>query len=184
MRCFVSIEFPENIRAGIFHAFENLKKSGTCSGNFVEKENLHLTLTFLGEISEEEVEKAKKVLGEIDFRKFPLKTNEVGFFPDENYVKVIWVGIESEEVFSLRETIEESLRKEGFKIKELDFVSHLTVARIKSVKHKNKFLEEIKKIKLDEEFFIAEDFSLMKSILKKTGPEYKTLESFGMRIRE
>jgi 2'-5' RNA ligase len=184
MRCFISIEFPEHIRAQIFHAFENLKKSGTCYGNFVEKENLHLTLSFLGELSEEEIKKAEGILNKIDFRKFPVEMGKIGYFPNEDYVKVIWVGVNSREIANLREIIENKLRKEGFSIKEIDFVPHLTVARIKSIKNKKGFFEEIEKIKLDKMFFIAEDFSLMKSILKKEGPEYKVLERFGMRIRE
>jgi 2'-5' RNA ligase len=183
MRCFVSIEFPEHIRSEIFHAFENLNNSGTCSGDFVGKENLHLTLTFLGELSEEEIEKAKIVLGKIDFRKFTIETKEIGFFPNENYIKVLWVGINSNEIISLRNLIENSLKKEGFDIKNMDFVPHLTVARIKSVKNKDKFIEELGRVKLENMFFIAEDFALMKSILKKEGSEYKVLESFGMRLR-
>lgn len=183
MRCFVSIEFPEHLRSEIFHAFEKVNNSKICTGNFVEKENLHLTLTFLGDVSEEELGKAKKILGKIDFQKFSIETGEVGFFPDENFIKIIWVGIHSPEIINLRNEIEETLKKEGFDFKEVDFVPHLTVARIKNIKDKKLFMDEVNKIKPGKMFFIAEDFSLMKSILKKSGPEYKTLERFGMRIR-
>lgn len=184
MRCFVAIEFPEHIRAEIFHAFENLKKSGSCFGNFVEKDNLHLTLSFVGEVSEEQVGEIKKVLKRIDFRKFPIEIGNLGFFPNESFVKIVWLDVLSNEILSLKKEIEKKLIKEGFSFKEIEFVPHLTVARIKGIKDKKKFHEEIEKIKLGKMFFIAEDFCLMKSVLKNDGPEYKVLERFDMRIRE
>lgn len=183
MRCFISIEFPEHVRSEIFHVFEKLKNSGCCSGNFVEKNNLHLTLTFLGDIEEEKMEIVKRVLSKIDFRKFPIETGNLGFFPNEDYVKILWVDVISPEIFALREEIENSLKKEGFEFKKMDFVPHLTVARINGIKDKDIFRAMVSEIRLPKLFFIAEDFSLMKSILKKFGPEYKTLDRYGMRIR-
>ncbi len=184
MRCFVSIEFPEHVRSEIFHCFEKVKESGFCSGNFVGKDNLHLTLTFLGELDEDRLEIAKKVLAKIDFRKFPIETGGVGFFPSEDYIKTMWVEVVSPEIISLREEIERSLRKEGFEFKDMEFVPHLTVARIKSIRDKDRFKDVLGEIRLPKLFFIAEDFALMKSHLMKSGPEYKVLDRFGMRIRQ
>lgn len=183
MRYFVSIEFPEHIRSEILHSFEKLKNSGTCSGNFVEKENLHLTLSFLGELSDGELDKVKKILSKVDYQKFPLEIDKIGFFPNIDYIKVMWVGIKSGGILPLKKQIEDSLRSSGFSVKETDFVPHLTVARINSVKDKSRFTDIFSSIKIEKSMFIAEDFALMKSILKKTGPEYKILERYGMRIR-
>lgn len=184
MRCFVSIEFPEHIRSEIFHLFDKLKNSSSCSGNFVEKESLHLTLTFLGEIDEERLETAKKALSKIDFRRFPVETGNIGFFPNKEFVKVLWVDILSDKISSLREEIENVLKKEGFDFKNLDFVPHLTVARIKNIRNKKLFHQILDDFRLPKMLFIAEDFAIMKSVLKKSGPEYKIVEKYGMRIRE
>lgn len=183
MRTFIALEFPENVRAEIFHAFEGLKKSGSCYGNFVEKENLHMTLSFLGEISEEKSEAIKKILSEIDFQKFPIEIGKVGFFPNEHHIKVIWLEVVSSEIANLKKEIEMQLSKEGFSFTDSEFIPHLTVARIKGIKAKSKFFEEIEKIKVPKIFFIAEDFAFMKSILKGKSPEYKVIEKYGMRIR-
>jgi 2'-5' RNA ligase len=183
MRCFVSIEIPEHIRSEIFHVFDKLKNSGVCSGNFVEKMNLHLTLTFLGELDEEKLESVKNVLSKIDFRKFPVETGDIGFFPNKEFVKVLWVEIVSNEISSLRDEIESKLKKEGFEFKNIDFVPHLTVARIKSIKDKKNFHSIVDEFHLPKMFFVAEDFVLMKTILKKNSIEYKFIEKYGMRIR-
>ena len=65
MRAFIAIELPEHVRAKIFHEFETLSKKGVVGGNFVSKDNLHLTLRFLGEISEQ---KAKDIAKSCDIK--------------------------------------------------------------------------------------------------------------------
>jgi len=181
MRAFISIELPENVKAGIFHTFEKLKGSGFCSGNFVEKNNLHLTLKFLGDISEEDAEKIAQKLSEIDFRKFAAETGEISFFPNEDYVKVIWVELVSKEIFGIKKIIEEKLSEIGIPKEEREFSSHITVARIKNIKDKVKFAEKIKDLKSEKYFFIIDELSLIKSELTKEGPKYKVLKNFVFR---
>lgn len=183
MRCFISIELPENVRAQIFHAFEKLKNSKVCYGNFVDKDNLHLTLKFLGNVSEEQIEQIKKALKEIDFRQFPVETGEIGFFPNENYVKIIWIDLISSDFEFLKKEIDEKLHKLGFNEKEKEFTAHLTVLRIKGMRDKEAFFKKLTEIAPKKMFFIANQFSLIKSILKRKGPEYKNLENFQMRMR-
>ncbi len=183
MRCFVSIELPDNVKADIFHYFEKINNPEICSGNFVEKDNLHLTLRFFGDISEEKIEEIKKALSKIEIQKFPVETGKIGFFPNEDFVKVMWVELVSDHFSELKKEIDSVLGKIGFGSDETEFVPHLTVARIKGIKDKEKFFWHTENPPLKKLFFIAEEFSLVKSILKKTGPEYKLIENFGMRRR-
>ena len=183
MRCFISVELPENVRSQIFHSFEKLKNSHTCFGNFVKKENLHLTLKFLGNLSSEELEKVKNILKKIDFRQFPVETQGVGFFPNENYVKTIWLEMVSPDFEFLKDEIDNRLRNLRFNNKEKNFSAHLTIARIKGMINKEEFLKKVKEVSPKKMFFIADQFSLIKSILKRKGPEYKVLQSFPMRRR-
>ena len=62
MRCFIDIEISDHIKSKIFHEFENLQTKNLFSGKFVEKENLHLTLKFLGDLTNEGLEKIKNRL--------------------------------------------------------------------------------------------------------------------------
>ncbi len=183
MRCFISIELAENVKAQIFHAFEKLKNSKTCYGNFVKKDNLHLTLKFLGNISEEKIEEIKKVLEKIDFRQFPVETGKIGFFPNENYVRTLWIDLKASDFEFLKNEIDEKLHKLGFNEKDKNFTTHITVARIKGIENKQNFFNKLEEIAPKKMFFIVNRFSLVKSILKRKGSEYKTLKEFHMRMR-
>lgn len=183
MRCFISIELPENVRVQIFHAFEKLKNSKLANINFVNKNNLHLILKFFRNISVEEAEKIKEALSDISYSKFPVETGEIGFFPNESYIKIIWVELISHEFEFLKNVIDEKLAREGFNKDNGKFVAYVNVARVKSVKNKKMFIKKLKDLNLKKIFFIAEDFSLIKSVLTRKGPEYKNLKSFVMLMR-
>ena len=57
-------------------------------------------------------------------------------------------------------------------------MSHLTIARVKQVKNKKNFLEELNNIKIPEIRFSIDEFQLKESLLKSKGSTYKTLESY------
>ena len=171
MRTFISIELPEQIRKEIFKEFEKLEKSGFIAGNFVNKNNLHLTLKFLGNISEELAEKIKAQLSELNFPKFEVNVGEIGFFPSEKYVRVIWVGLIAEELAKLKEIIDKKLLEIGVNSDGREFSSHVTVARIKKINDKDSFLRKIKELKLlcfgfhmKDKRFSKLDMSLLSSI--------------------
>ncbi len=184
MRCFISIQLPENIKSDILNEIEKLEKSGVCFGKFMNKDNLNLSLKFLGELSEEEIEKAKQALKEVDFQRFTIETGNIDVLPNKDHVKIIWLGLNSETLIELKKEIDEILFKYGFSRDEKEFIPHITLAKIKGVKNKDIFLEMLESLKVNKSFFVPQTFDLVKSILKNKKPEYKTLEEFSMRIRE
>ena len=178
MRCFIAIDIPKKIKEKISHESQLLHKKNIFKGKATEKENLHLTLKFLGEVSEEQIKKISEKLRSINFKKFKAKVSETGVF-DENIIKIIWLKINGPE--GLQKEIDENL-KDLFN-KEARFMSHLTIARVQSTEDKDNLLQEIKKIKLSEEF-IVDKFELMKSELFPAGPKYKILEEFKLSDKE
>jgi len=178
MRVFVAINLPEHVKSEIFHPVEKLKNAGLVSGSFVDKNNLHLTLKFLGEVSEEQITKIEAILGEIKFKSFEAKTGKIGFFPNQDYIRVVWLELISKEINNLKQEIEKKLINEGFKNEEREFSEHITLARIKEVKDKQLFVKGVSSLKIKEMNFKIGKFSLIKSELTKTGPKYKTLKEF------
>lgn len=170
MRAFIAIEIPEKIKKEIAKIQNSLPEF---KGKKTEYENLHLTLKFLGEVDKEKITEIKKRLGEIKFEKFLAEIDSIGIF-SEQFIRIIWLHIKGSE--ELQKEVDEKLR-ELFR-KEDRFMGHLTIARIKNIKNKKKFLEDIKKIKIPKMDFPVDSFNLKESILTKEKPIYKDLEIF------
>ena len=108
------------------------------------------------------------------FGKFEAKISEIGFFPS-SYIKILWVKLDNCQ--NIQRIIDEKL--ECIFKKEEKFMSHVTIARVKYVKNKKYFLEELKKTEIPDGLkFKVKSFELKKSILKKTGPIYETIEEY------
>ncbi len=183
MRTFIAIELPEDTQADIFHTFEKFSKLNLIRGKFVEKENLHLTLKFLGELTLEQVEKVKDSLKKISFESFYCEVGGVGAFPNENHPKVLHVELKSKnnEIKNLHDIIENELIKIGIPKENQEFKSHITVARIYVIKDKKTFAEKFFNIRMGKMEFRIENFSLIKSELTPKGPIYKVLDKFSLK---
>jgi len=172
MRTFISIDMSEEVRKEIKEIQESLPEF---IGKHIEPKNLHLTLKFLGDIDESMAEKVRDKLKEIKLKKFETEINSIGVF-SEKFVKVIWLHLTNcDELQKKIDSVLESLFE-----KERRFMSHLTIARVKSVEDKGKFLENLKKTKIPEIKFAVNDFRLKKSALTEKGPTYETLEKYNL----
>jgi len=178
MRVFLAVELPEHAKSKVFHQFENLRKKNLFNGKFVEKQNLHLTLKFFGEITEEKIEKIKKTLKEINFKSFSCEIGKTGFFDDEKHIKVIWVDLISDK---LNEIQKEIAKKFPEFYEDKGFSSHITLARVKSIINKEELIKEVKKINFKKLDFSVKEVVLMKSGLFREGPKYKIIERFKLK---
>ena len=170
MRAFISVELGEKVKAEIRKIQASLPEF---SGKKTKLENLHLTLKFLGEVSEEEVEKAKKALRLVKAERFEAELNEIGVFTP-NFIKIVWVKLGGCD--ELQKAIDESLK--GLFEKEKRFMSHITIARVKKVEDKKGFFEEVKGIGFDKKKMKVKSFFLMESKINREGPEYNVVEGF------
>ncbi|MBL7054294.1 RNA 2',3'-cyclic phosphodiesterase [Candidatus Woesearchaeota archaeon] len=142
-------------------------------------DNYHLTLKFLGKVPKSSVEKINGLLRKIKIKKFKVSLDKIGFFPNENYIRVVWIGISPKEPFiELQKNIEDSLKEFNFK-KGSEFQPHITLARVKSVENKKEFMRALKNMKVDDNKKIeVKQFKLIKSTLTPEGPVYEDLEVF------
>ena len=145
MRLFIAIEIPNDIKDYISQIQEHFQDKGL---RLVNKDRMHLTLKFLGEIKKDKLDFIKNQLEKIKFNKFKVHLDKIGFFPNEKYIKVIWIGLKPEDlILGLQKDIDDRL-KELFK-KEKNFKPHLTLARVKYVEDKKGFIDKLKKIKIE-----------------------------------
>ena len=178
MRLFIAIDIDDDMREKFLPILNTLSRfSGIKT---VEPQNLHITLKFLGEVDSIKAERVKEKLSEIDFKPFTISFSSIGFFPNEKYMRVVWVGAEGEELYRLAKNVEEKMRKLGFK-KEKDFKGHLTLARIKRIERKEVLLKELERFNKRFGEMEVSEFKVKKSTLTSKGPIYEDLYVFGGR---
>ena len=146
--------------------------TGWATCKIIDGENLHLTLKFLGEVDEKKLEKIKNKLRKIKLKLFESEIKDIGMFSD----RIIWLRITN--CNELQKQVDEVLG-DMFE-KENRFMGHLTIARVKEIKDKKKFRDNIKKIKIPEMKFIVENFNLKKSKLGRPGPVYEVIEKYNL----
>lgn len=173
MRTFIAIKLPENIKD---YLKELQKELSGMKGSLVK--DFHLTLKFLGEVSEDKIEKIKERISEIKFEPFKINLSKLGFFPTESYIRVVWVGLGPEDkVVELQKKVDEAMKEFGFK-DDFKFKSHLTLARVKFIDDKKTFVEKLKKLEIKPLEFDVNSFSLMKSTLTREGAVHEELKKF------
>ncbi|MFO8108997.1 MAG: RNA 2',3'-cyclic phosphodiesterase [Thermoplasmata archaeon] len=150
--------------------------------NMVEPENIHITVKFLGDTEEKQIKDISEITRSVlkEHEPFEITIKGAGAFPHLNYMKVIWIGVEDcPELQRIAHQIEEELVPMGFSRMDKSFSPHITVARVKGGKNKEQLASVIRKYR-DLEFHTQKitKIKLKESILKKSGPEYKTLEEY------
>lgn len=182
MRLFIAVNLDEELKKRILPLQEELKRTNA-DVKWVAVENLHLTLKFLGEVSEEKTTQIEQIVTPIlvNFSPFEMELCGFGVFPNTNYPRVIWLGIRegSEELKILSEEIENCLIPLGFSKEERLFTAHLTLGRMRSLKSKEGLIGKIKEkenIEIGKQKL--EKIYLMQSFLKPTGPVYVPLKEW------
>lgn len=177
MRCFLAVELSREAREELKKIQEKLKPY--LLGNFVDEKNMHLTLKFFGELDEKDIKDIKKALKELKFEKFTASLGKIGFFPSEDKVNIVWIALEPENRLSeLNFHINSCLKGLGLRKDEFNFQSHITLARVKSIKNKQDFLIEARKLEIKPIKFEVKEFILKKSVLMEYGPVYSDIEKF------
>lgn len=178
MRCFISIDLPDSVKKEMNRVSDKIKSSKIIKGSFVDKKNLHLTLKFLGDLSEEQIKGVKKCLSDIILRRFDCHTGKTGVFPAPEYVKTIWIELNGDGVIQLKGLVDNKLNEVGINVDDKEFKSHITLARIRGVKEKDRFMAMLGDLGMKKMIFPVESFHLIKSELTREGPIYKVLEEF------
>jgi len=178
VRSFISIDLEdEKILSQVESIMSSLSSLG---GDLkpVERENIHLTLKFLGNVSASKLEEIKSSLTQVAFPPFSLEIKGAGAFPSLKRMNVIWIGVGEgwSQVEVILEQIEKLLHQLGFSRETRDFSPHITVARVKSGRKRDEIAAFLGHL-ADESFgtFPVEKVRLKQSILSPSGPRYSTL---------
>jgi len=174
MRTFVAVEVHSK---DVLDAIANLQTDFDIKASPVSRQNMHFTLLFLGEITSDIAEEAKKSLSSIVFGPIELSFTHLGAFPNPKFPRVIWVGVDeaaSEQLVELAVQVEKKLAPLGFK-SDKPFKPHLTIFRVKKkTDNISKKIEKYRQVNLGKDVICELKFK--KSVLTSNGPIYSDLQ--------
>ncbi|MFH1968180.1 MAG: RNA 2',3'-cyclic phosphodiesterase [bacterium] len=179
-RVFIAINLPEDIKKALSKYGE---KFAELPAKWITKDNLHVTLVFLGDLTDQEIVDVCSIVGEVArlHSSLSVNLNKVLYGPTNKMPpKMVWAeGEKSEELAELKNDLQEELLEAvNFRPEKKGFTPHVTLARIKEWEFKKIEPEERPEVNENIDLvFTVESIEVMESVLKKGGPVYGILES-------
>lgn len=185
MRTFVAIDFSPQIKGKIGEIIEYFKtQTPDYALKWVEPQNLHMTIKFLGEVSEGHLRTIKDVLSDTleGISAFEIEVTGMGMYPSTQKPRVIWLGVEgSEPLKDIHQSLDQALQKASIPPDKRGLSPHLTIARVRRnvetliVQDIGKTLSQFKIDSLGK--CTIDRIVLYKSTLTPSGPIYDPLLS-------
>lgn len=181
VRCFVAVELPAGVRAGI--ASEQTRVRASAPGadmRWVDPDAFHLTLKFLGEIAAArlpEIVETLRVLAAVA-APLPLAVGGVGAFPSPRRVRVVWVGVTAgaAELARLAGAVDRALAPLGLAPEARPWRAHLTVGRVRSPRRLGRLAAAIEgTTRVEIGAWTAREVVLYRSHLRPAGAVYEVI---------
>jgi 2'-5' RNA ligase len=179
IRTFIAVDLDKAVRNRTIALQEVLVKTGM-EVKWVEPENLHVSLVFLGEVEDRKVVNVCRIVEEVAQKHpcFLMSVATVGCFPNPRRPRVLWVGIGegAQPLCAIHDELEKPLSKLGYRREERKYSPHITLGRVKSDRPTEKLASELAQHagwKGGE--FQVNEVLVMGSKLTPTGPEYTIL---------
>ena len=182
IRAFLAIDLDDDLKPKINKVIKEFKEIDT-KIKYVDLLNLHLTLKFFGDIDVGGLNVLENAISAVikDFKPFDINIKGCGAFPNNDHIKVIWVGIDDDSILKeMHDKLDAEFAKLDFD-KDKKFSSHLTIGRMKSAKNKNKVksvIEEFSDVEIGT--MKVNNIILKKSTLTPSGPIYEDLIEFNL----
>ncbi len=180
IRTFLAFELPNEIKNQVIEFKDSLKNFSYHKIKWVEDENLHITLQFIGDIKESDAKDLSKNFGAIfaDLPPFEFSFSKLELVPGRE-PRIIWLKFETEskEIYKKHKKIKSYLYEKGYKIDKKPLKFHLTLGRIKRELDFYE-IESFLKQSLSVENFLIDDITFFKSFLTPKGPIYTPLENY------
>ena len=185
-RTFIALELDESLQRFLGNVIHRLAQQ-LPSVRWVNPSGIHLTLAFLGELSDEQLSAAKQAADAAaqQITPFEFRLKELGMFGSQRQPRVIWMGIEesSGNLFRLHGVLNRELELRGFEVDTRPFSPHLTLARIKQFLNADE-QQTLQRLFASKESApssprqYAHDLSVMKSELLRSGARYTCLAAY------
>ncbi len=178
IRAFVAVDIDEgDVVERVVDVQRTIAKVGA-DVKFVEPNNLHITLRFMGEISPRNLDLAKKALSGLRYQRFRVRLTGLGAFPSVSSPRVLWIGISEgvEQLRELRGLVEGAVGRYAAHREEREFSPHLTIGRVRGPGNRNRLVDVLRQL-AGAEFGVQpiDSVKLKRSTLTPRGPIYEDI---------
>ena len=179
-RIFIAINLPDDTKEQLLAYRDRWPE---IPARWTTKENLHLTLAFLGNTSDQALEKVCGAIKQIGERHnpFSIEFTKIVYEPSKQAPKMIWALGDSPKLLALQKDVAQTLHAE----QEQNFTPHLTLARLRAFELQRMEPEEIPDINEEISFsFKVTSIEVMESKPRRSGAEYSIVQSVLLAPRE
>ena len=178
IRTFIALELSHEAKQELARLEETFRQADA-DARWVNPESIHLTLKFLGSISEEKIPGIMARLEGIASGETPfyMTLDSAGVFPKWDRAKVLWAGIGkgARRIKDIADKVSASMEVEGFEKESREFKSHVTIGRMRSAKNKDKLREIVESTKVNPVSSRISSIILFRSDLSKAGAQHTPL---------
>lgn len=179
LRTFIAVDVNKAVRNRLVKLQQTLARSGV-EVKWVEPENLHVTLLFLGEVEDRQVPTVCTLMAQETARHsaFLMAVEKVGCFPNPRQPRILWAGVGhgTQELCAVHDAVEVPLQDLGFRREERRYTPHITLGRVKSDRSTVSLVESLAR---QAEWSGGEaqvtELLVMSSELRPKGPVYTVL---------
>jgi 2'-5' RNA ligase len=179
IRTFIAIHLPDTVLRAMGRTQEAFQVHHF-DIRWVRPQGMHLTLKFLGDIEEKDIENVGAAMQRAceDIQPFTLRGEGIGVFPNMKRPRVVWAGVTGDVavLLDLQKRLEDALSDSGFPREKRRFKGHLTLGRVKGRLDTRRFgpvLDELKAF--TTELFVVDSLVLYQSTLRPQGALYDRL---------
>jgi 2'-5' RNA ligase len=178
MRLFIAIDLPTDLRTALAEVQRELRPLADKT-KWVAAESIHITLKFLGEVPDKQIDDIHDALTGLTWKPFMITVRGVGFFPGTRSPRVFWAGMEAPTMQELTEQLDARLERLGFEKEKRKFRPHITLARARDTRMDPALVAAASKFE-EHEFgsFTADRVFLFRSNLKPVGAIYEKVKEY------
>lgn len=182
-RLFISLNLPDNVIKQIIGLRDKICLEKNIKWEPIEK--LHLTIKFIGDVSDEMMDKiSNELLFVNNYQTIKCSFDKFGFFYRDAKPLILWAGLKvGETLFDLITELNTRLEKLSISIEKRKFNPHITLLRIKNDPGIN-FVNNFKNFTFEPILFTTNSITLYKSILRPEGSEYIEIKNYKLKELE
>jgi 2'-5' RNA ligase len=187
-RMFCAVDLPEHVRSSLSaHRKQIQQAAPVAQASWSRTDNVHLTLKFLGDLSQASVQNLSEAAAQAvaGLEPFTVRLEQTGVFPSHGSPRVLWIGVNDREgkLAELHAHLEDEAARSGFQKEARQFHPHITVARLREPQDARMLASAHKAMEFEPVEFAVSELLVIRSELSSAGSKYSTISRHPLAAR-